>query len=114
LDAGARAVFAFGVTQRRATARRQLREVLLEVHRHRSEYRVVSGVLFLPQLRDQRLEVGASAGDVLELLLQVRVAVLELAALRVRQRVGGTDHFEAPLQRAPLALARTAARHLLG
>ena len=92
------------MTQRRATARRKLREVLLEVHRHGAEDCFVSGLLFLTKLRDQRLQVGASAGDVLELLLQVRVALLEVAALRVRQGVGRADLFEAPLQRPHLTL----------
>ena len=94
-------------------ARRQLLEELLEVRRHGSEDGVVASLLFGPQPADQVLEVGSRRGDVLQLGDQRLIALLELTALVLGQRVGRPDLFEAALERPHLPLPRLPAGHLL-
>src|SRR5258708_12718304 len=84
--------------ERRAPAGRELREVLVEVGRDRSEDRLVARVLFLPQLGDQLLEVGAGGGDVVELRPECLEALLALPALALGHRVGGADLLHPPLE----------------
>ncbi len=96
-----------------ATSRSKLREVLVEVRGDRSEDSFVPGLLFLAQLADQLLQVGAGRGDVVELRAQRLEALLELLAFGAGQGVRGPDLLEAALQRAHLALAALAARDLL-
>src|SRR4029077_10996250 len=98
LDPCARTVVAFGVAERRASSGVQLREVLVEVRRHGAEHGLVARVLFLAQLADQLLEVGAGRGDVLELLGEVLIALLELPALGLGERVGWADLLDPALE----------------
>src|SRR5437773_1827421 len=99
------------MAQRCAPTRIQLREVLVEVRGDRAENGFVARFLFLAQLRDEVLEVGAGLGDVLQLLGEVLVALFQLTALGLGQRVGGSDLLEPPLDCAHLPLAGFATRH---
>src|SRR5258706_11336587 len=113
LDTCAGALVAIRMLEGRASSRSQLREVLVEVRGDGADYGFVPRLLFRAQLADQLLQIRARRRDVLELGAQRFEALFELAALAVRQRVGGTDLFEAPLQGAHLALARLATGNLL-
>jgi hypothetical protein len=100
--------------ERGVPARRELREVLVEVGGNSAEDRFVPRLLFFAQLADQLLKISAGRGDVLQLGAQRLEAFLELAALAVGQSVGRADLFEAAFQPTHLALACLATGHLLG
>ncbi len=102
------------MAQRGPAAGVELGKVLVEVGGHSAEHRLVSRILFLAEPGDQVFEVGPRGGDVLELLGEVPIALLELAALRLGEGVGRPDLLQPALEGAHLALARLAAGNLFG